>query len=130
MAEMRINRKLPLNIIFPAFVTLTIFIMVFFLVIVPYYELSLMNRKKEMIRELTNSAWSILDNYHQEEKDGLFSQEEAMDMAIDAVGNLRYGKNFKDYFWITDMQPEMIIHPYRPDLNGQNLSEGKNMYRN
>lgn len=125
MAEKNNNRKLPLNIIFPALLSLTIFIMVFFLVIVPYYELSLMNRKKEMILELTNSAWSILENYHQEEKEGLLSQEQAMNMAIDAVGNLRYGENLKDYFWITDMQPVMIIHPYRSDLNGKNLAEYK-----
>ncbi|MFC2151975.1 DUF294 nucleotidyltransferase-like domain-containing protein [Bacteroidota bacterium] len=123
MTNQKSNRKLPLNIIFPAFVSLTIFIMVFFFVIVPYYELSLMNRKKEMIRELTNSAWSILENYHHEENEGLLSHEKAKEMAIDAIGNLRYGENFKDYFWITDMQPVMIIHPYRSDLNGQNLSE-------
>lgn len=125
MTEKREKRRLPINIIFPAFVTLTIFVLVFFFVIVPYYEVSLMNRKKETIRELTNSAWSILKNYHHEEKEGLITQEQAIEMAIDAVGNLRYGDSFKDYFWITDMQPKMIIHPYRPDLNGQNLSNYK-----
>ncbi len=123
MTEKREKRRLPINIIFPAFVTLTIFILVFFFVIVPYYEVSLMNRKKETIRELTNSAWSILENYHREENEGLITQKQAIEMAIDAVGNLRYGDSFKDYFWITDMQPKMIIHPYRPDLNGQNLSD-------
>lgn len=125
MIEKKLNRKVPLNVIFPAFLSLIIFIMVFFLVIVPYYELSLMNRKKEMIRELTNSAWSILYNFHEEEKEGIISQEQAKKLSIDAIGNLRYGEEFKDYFWITDMHPLMITHPYRPDLNGQNLIDYK-----
>ncbi|MBU8893910.1 MAG: cache domain-containing protein [Bacteroidales bacterium] len=125
MAEKRSNRKLLLNIIFPAFLTLAIFITVFFFIILPYYELSLMNRKKEMIRELTNSAWSILNNYHQEQKEGLLNEEQAMYMAVDAVGNLRYGEDLKDYFWITDMQPVMIVHPYRSDLISKNLAAYK-----
>lgn len=117
------QRRVPLNIILPALITLTVFVMVFFLVIVPYYEISLMNRKKEMISELTNSAWSILENYNQEVQQGIISEAEAKDLAIDAVGNLRYGEEFKDYFWITDMHPRMIIHPYRSDLNGKDLSD-------
>jgi PAS domain S-box-containing protein len=28
----------------------------------------------------------------------------------------------KDYFWINDMSPRMIVHPYRPDLEGRDLS--------
>ncbi len=39
----------------------------------------------------------------------------------------------KDYFWINDMHPRMVIHPYRTDLNGQDLSdytdpEGKRVF--
>ena len=37
--------------------------------------------------------------------------------------SLRYGDDGKDYFWISDMHPRMIVHPYRPELNGQDLSE-------
>jgi len=29
----------------------------------------------------------------------------------------------KDYFWINDMHPRMVIHPYRTDLNGKDLSD-------
>ena len=35
--------------------------------------------------------------------------------------SLRYGKERKDYFWLTDMQPLMLMHPYRKDLNGTDL---------
>lgn len=81
-----------------------------------------MNGKREMIKELTNAAWSILVKYENEEKIGLLTREEAQNIAISRIQYLRYGDEGKDYFWITDMVPNMVIHPYRPDLNGKNLS--------
>ena len=41
------------------------------------------------------------------------------------IGVLRYGPENKDYFWINDMHPRMIIHPYKPQLNGKDLSASK-----
>jgi methyl-accepting chemotaxis protein len=41
------------------------------------------------------------------------------------VGALRYGPENKDYFWINDMHPRMITHPYKPELNGKDLSSSK-----
>ncbi len=75
-----------------------------------------------MIRELTNSAWSILASYERDEQNGLLTREEAQALAISRIEALRYGAESKDYFWIQDMQPRMIMHPYRSDLNGQDLS--------
>ncbi len=41
------------------------------------------------------------------------------------IGSLRYGPENKDYFWINDMRPVMIIDPYKPQLNGKDLSNIK-----
>ncbi|MFP4036251.1 MAG: methyl-accepting chemotaxis protein [Desulfobacteraceae bacterium] len=38
------------------------------------------------------------------------------------VKELRYGPDNKDYFWINDLEPKMVMHPYKPELNGQDLS--------
>ncbi|MBI5404139.1 MAG: cache domain-containing protein [Ignavibacteriae bacterium] len=81
-----------------------------------------MNGKREMIKELTNSALSILSKYENDERNGLLTREEAQNTAVSRIQYLRYGEENKDYFWITDMQPKMIIHPYRTDLNGKDLS--------
>ena len=35
---------------------------------------------------------------------------------------MRWGDEGKDYFWITDMHPTMIMHPYLPELDGQDLT--------
>ncbi len=39
--------------------------------------------------------------------------------------SLRYGPEGKDYFWINDTHPTMIMHPYRPDLEGKDVTETK-----
>ncbi len=81
----------------------------------------MMDRKKEMIRELTNSAWSILGEYHEGYIQGKYTLEEAQSLAVSIIQQLRYGEDKKDYFWITNMKPVMIMHPYREELNGQDL---------
>ena len=76
-----------------------------------------------MIRELTNSAWNILAKLENDEQRGLLTREQAQKQAIDQIRNLHYGQEMKDYFWINDMHPRMVIHPYRTDLNGKDLSD-------
>ncbi|MCF7854780.1 MAG: DUF294 nucleotidyltransferase-like domain-containing protein [Candidatus Pacebacteria bacterium] len=81
-----------------------------------------MTRKREMIRELTNSAWNILANLQEEVEEGILAREEAQAEAIRQVRHLHYGPAMKDYFWINDMTPRMVVHPYRTDLEGKNLT--------
>ncbi len=50
------------------------------------------------------------------------SVETAQKEAIDQIRKLRYGTQGKDYFWINDMHPFMIMHPYRSDLEGRDLT--------
>ncbi len=92
-----------------------------------------MDQKKEMIRELTNSAWNILAKFENDERSGIMSRQEAQQQAIIQIQNLHYGIELKDYFWINDMHPKMVIHPYRSDLNGTDLTgfadpQGKNLF--
>jgi PAS domain S-box-containing protein len=80
-----------------------------------------MNNKREMIQELTNTAWSILSVYENDEREGLLTRDEAQQTAKTRIQHLRYGEENKDYFWITDIIPVMIVHPFRSDLNNQDL---------
>jgi PAS domain S-box-containing protein len=114
-----------LKVILPAMLAIGLFILSYFVIIIPAFKDDIMDRKREMIRELTNSAWSILSKYEHEERDSIISREVAQQNAISEIKHLRYGEEMKDYFWITDLFPKMIIHPYRPDLNGKDLSEFK-----
>jgi signal transduction histidine kinase len=114
--------RIPIRIFLPVVLTVLLFIMTIFLLILPEMHARLMEGKREVIRELVASAWSSLDGYAIQERQGLLTREEAQAMALNNIRGLRYGENFKDYFWINDMQPRMIMHPYRADLEGQDIS--------
>lgn len=111
-----------LRIVLPTLVALALLVVPVFTYLVPAFEEALLARKREMIQELTSSAWSILAEYHDEERAGRLTRVEAQQAAIARVKYLRYGREGKDYFWITDMHPNMVMHPYRSDLDGQDVS--------
>ena len=109
--------KVYLKIIIPSVVSILLFIVTIFVFVIPRVQDNIMNGKREMIKELTNSAWSILSKYENDEQAGLILRQEAQKTAASRIEYLRYGEENKDYFWITDQHPNMIMHPYRKDLS-------------
>ncbi|MCG8697960.1 MAG: cache domain-containing protein, partial [Bacteroidales bacterium] len=81
----------------------------------------MMNGKKEMISELTHTAWSLLDEYNNEYENGTFTLEEAQQLASRKIERIRYGTDNKDYFWLITKEPKMVMHPYRFELIDSNL---------
>jgi PAS domain S-box-containing protein len=116
------KREFIIKIIVPALMVIVLFVTLYSMIFLPMVERGFMDRKKEMIMELTNSVWSVIDEYYQEIERGNLSEEMAREMAVNRVKFIRYGDEGKDYFWITDMEPVMIMHPYRDELNGENIS--------
>ncbi len=76
-----------------------------------------------MTRHVVESAHGVLQRYHARERAGELSREAAQRAAMATIAELRYGGN--EYFWINDMHPRMVMHPIRPDLNGQDLRENR-----
>jgi signal transduction histidine kinase len=120
--EGRLAGGIPVRIILPVSLTVILFGLTIFLLLLPLIEKKLMDGKREMIRELTESSWSILAAHAQEERDGLLTRQKAQASAIENLRRLRYGPELKDYFWINDMHPRIVMHPYRPDLEGKDIS--------
>jgi signal-transduction protein with cAMP-binding, CBS, and nucleotidyltransferase domain len=117
------GKRFFLTIILPTLLTLGLFVLLIFRFIIPYFAQNMLEQKKAMIREVVSSGISIAATCRQQALAGVISEEEARAAAILQIGNIRYGAGHKDYCWITDMQPRMIRHPYRPDLNGRDLGE-------
>jgi signal transduction histidine kinase len=112
-----------LKIIVPAVTAVILFVVTVFGFFLPAYRESLMNGKKEMIHEQVHTAWNILDGFEQKERSGVMTRDQAQHAAAEQIRTLRYGAENKDYFWINDMRPYMIMHPYRPDLEGRDVSD-------
>ena len=118
----RYFEALPFKIIFPAVLTVVLFVATLFFLVLPRIESSLMALKRETIRELTESAWSTVKAFEKKAESGEITVSEARRRAIDHLRQLRYGPELKDYYFINDMHPRLIMHPYRPDLEGQDIS--------
>ena len=122
-----------LRIVVPTLLTVALFVVTIFLVLLPALERGLMERKREMIRELTTSAWNILASFEQEVAEGRMTRAVAQEEAVLQFRNLHFGPQMKDYFWVNDLTPRMIVHPYRHELEGRDLSsiqdpDGKRLF--
>ena len=111
------------RIVLPSLLTIVLFVVAIWGMILPTIETILMDRKRDMIQELTHTALSLLAAAEREERAGRLSRDEAQQKAKTSIGALRYGKEGKDYFWIQDMHPRLLMHPYRSDLNGKDMSD-------
>lgn len=118
-------KSLPVRIVMPVLLTIILFILTIFLLIIPLLEKNMMDGKREAIMHLTESAWSTVDFFYAKTQSGLISQKDAQLQAIRQLQQVRYGPELEDYFWINDMTPNMIMHPYRRDLEGKNVSDFK-----
>ncbi len=107
----------------PAFLAFALFAGLIFFYLIPGFEKAMMERKRGLIHEITTSVYSLLEYYHSLELQGLLETEKAKEEARSAISKIRYGESLKDYFWITDSYPRMIVHPYKPELNGKDLTD-------
>ena len=82
----------------------------------------LWQEKKAMVENLVKSQMGVLERYHELQQKGVLSEEEAKEKAKAFIEQSRYGERNKGYFWINDMEPSMVMHPYKPELNGNDLS--------
>jgi methyl-accepting chemotaxis protein len=92
---------------------------------------SLFEDRKLMTRNLVEAASGVVEHFGGLAKNGRLTEQQAQDMAKTALASLRYeGEN---YFWVNDMTPRMVMHPFKPELDGQDLTdfkdpEGKHLF--
>ncbi|MCP4645084.1 MAG: PAS domain S-box protein [bacterium] len=128
-----IDRTTLWRIVLPALSTFGFFAVVLFLVMLPSVESRLMDEKRLQVKELVATAHANLAHHAAQEAAGALSRVEAQHQAIEHMRSVRYGPEGKDYFWINDMHPRMVMHPYRWDLEGRDISdyadpEGKRLF--
>ncbi|WP_417790972.1 methyl-accepting chemotaxis protein [Stutzerimonas xanthomarina] len=93
------------------------------LLMIQQVRIDLYKGKQVMTQNIVETARGVLTYYQQLEASGSMTTAEAQKAAMDQVRLIRYGQN--DYFWINDMQPVMVMHPMKPELEGQDLSKVK-----
>jgi PAS domain S-box-containing protein len=112
----------PARVIVPVAVSLLLLALAIPVFVLPNVERRMIDDRRTLIKELTNSVWSLLRQYQRLVEAGTLTEPQAKELAVSQVRSLRYGEDDKDYFWINDMQPCIVVHPYRQDLEGQDVS--------
>jgi methyl-accepting chemotaxis protein len=84
---------------------------------------SLDQQKQIELQHLGELALGIVKEEHAAAQKGSVSDADAQKRAMARIAALRYGNN--DYFWINDMHPKMVMHPIKPEMNGNDLSAYK-----
>jgi signal transduction histidine kinase len=115
----RFAHAISLRIALPALLTVLLFVTATFVIILPSLKENLLEKKREMLRELNTIVWNMVASYEKMERTGEMSREQAQQTALDIIRDLRYGPENKDYFWVNDMNGLIVVHPYRPDLHGE-----------
>ncbi|WOS61215.1 methyl-accepting chemotaxis protein [Sinorhizobium fredii] len=83
----------------------------------------LVGERKAMLSAMNENAVAVFEAYHKQEEAGTLSREEAQKRALEAIKAMRYQDS--GYFWVNDMQPTMVMHPIKPELDGKDLSQNK-----
>ncbi|MGA2290608.1 cache domain-containing protein [Bradyrhizobium sp.] len=84
---------------------------------------SLKQQRQNELSHLAQIALSIAREEYDASVRDHSSDDLARKTAAARISKLRYGDG--DYFWINDLGPRMIMHPAKPELNGQDLTDNK-----
>ncbi len=73
-------------------------------------------------KELVEVTYGVIEHFYNISTDGggTVPVEEAQKQALETISKIRYSE--KEYFWINDTTPRMVMHPYKPELVGKDLS--------
>ncbi|WP_210499137.1 methyl-accepting chemotaxis protein [Vibrio crassostreae] len=76
------------------------------------------NERMDKLRSDVEVAESIVDHY--EKMVSAMGEDAAKKAAIDTINSLRYDGG--NYFWIIDEKVNLVTHPLRPELAGNNMA--------
>jgi len=76
--------------------------------------------RRAELRHLTEVAHKIVEGFEKQAAAGSMSADAAKAAALALLQNLRYEGN--EYFWVNDMTPVLLMHPFAPQLVGKDVS--------
>ncbi|WP_350333306.1 methyl-accepting chemotaxis protein [Coralliovum pocilloporae] len=80
-------------------------------------------RKMNELQGIVQTAMGVMNDVVRQQKEFHLDDMTAQATAFDAIRAMRYGTN--GYLWIHDLNQVMLMHPIKPKLEGQNLTELK-----
>lgn len=118
----RYKKDLVSNFVISFLATLPIILIVLFMAL-PKLETTTIRGKKNTPMVAVQTAFNILSFYREKVTKGELTLNIAQTQAKEIIKQLRYSKN--EYLWINDLEPKMIMHPFKPKLDGKNVARVK-----
>jgi len=119
------NLSIQKKIFLSGSTVIVFFIICIFFYFIPQSRDNLIEQKKNKLKNVTEAGISILNSLNVKCREGVLTEDEAKKEAVFLIKHLRYGPESKDYIWINDYHPTMIMHPYVSGLDGKDLTDFK-----
>lgn len=81
---------------------------------------NLLEDRKIKTQHIVQTAYGVLSHYQSLEATGQMTQEQAQAQAKLLIKDMRYDGD--QYLWLNDHKPTMLMHPEKPELDGQDVS--------
>ncbi|MDD5456845.1 MAG: methyl-accepting chemotaxis protein [Candidatus Margulisbacteria bacterium] len=81
------------------------------------------SRYGEKIKYIVENTVTAMEHLYKTNKEKRVPDAKIQKILLDYVASIRYDNN--DYIWVNDMAPKMIMHPIKPEMDGQDLSTYK-----
>jgi len=91
--------------------------------IIPTLERKIINERKETLKGIVAIATGYCSSIYNDYEKGLVDREEMEKRIRERIRSMKYGPEGKDYLWINDMTPRMIMHPFNQALEGKDLND-------
>jgi methyl-accepting chemotaxis protein len=80
-----------------------------------------LDERKADLKHASEIALSVVKTFGDQAAAGAMPLAEAQRRAMDSIRNMRYGED--GYFQIVNSQPKVLMHPIRPEMNGQDVGD-------
>ena len=77
--------------------------------------------RKAKVRAAVELGYTQVAHYAALADAGKLTRDEARRAALEAVRAMRYEE--REYLWINDLKPTMVMHPVKPELEGKDLTD-------
>ena len=93
--------------------------------VIAAYQLraQMLAEKRVATKHVVETAYTVITHYYTLAQDGKMTTDQAQSAALETIKAMRYGAN--EYFWVNDMTPRMLMHPFKPQLDGKPIGEVK-----
>jgi methyl-accepting chemotaxis protein len=81
----------------------------------------MLEERQAKVRAVVDTVHGVLEAHHRLAREGRVADAEARRTALETLKALRYED--REYFWVNDLHPRMVMHPTKPELDGQDLSD-------